>query len=136
MNNVNNINYVNSSEYQEFLKANPNRGSLKIRAYAAKEAVPISGLKIVITNKINNNNVIFFEGVTDNSGVIERISLPAPEINTDNLEIPNYLTYDINATYVPDNINRVYKVNIYANVCVVQNINITPELQVGAFNGN
>lgn len=136
MNNVSDINYVNSSEYQEFLRLNPTRGSLKIRAYAANQAVPISGLRIVITTKVSNSDVIFFEGVTDNSGVIERISLPAPEINTDNLEIPNFLTYDVNATYVPDNINRVYKVNIYGNVCVVQNINITPELQVGAFNGS
>ena len=37
----------NDSDFQEFLKNNPGRGYLKIRASAASEALPISGVDII-----------------------------------------------------------------------------------------
>ncbi len=133
--NINDENYVNSLPYQEFLKENPSYGFLKIRAFAASGAIPITNLKVVVSKKIDNNNVIFFEGLTNESGTIEKISLPAPKLDLENMDVPNSATYDITATYNIDNINRVYKINIYADVCVVQNINIVPDtnLQVGEF---
>ena len=115
-------NYVNSEEFQEFLKNNPSEGYLRIRAYAANGAVPIEGLKIIVSTKINQNNFIFFEGSTNESGVIEKIVLPAPKINANNLEAPNKLTYEIKASYLNNDIQKVYRVNIYENIYVVQNI--------------
>lgn len=129
--------YTNSFSYQNFLEENPSEGKLRIRAYAASEAVPIKGLKIVISKIIDNNNVIFFEGYTDESGLIEEISLPAPALNIDNLIKPLKTTYDIKASYLPDNIMQTYSVNIYENICVIQNIIIVPEsnIETREFNG-
>jgi len=132
--NINDKDYANSKTYQDFLRSNPALGYLRIRAYAASQAVPISGLEIVVTTKINNDDVIFFDGYTNDSGIIDNISLPAPRIKTNNLEAPKYLTYYVTAIY--GNIKQIYKINIYENISVVQNINITPELQVGGFNGS
>lgn len=133
-------NIVNSSFYQRFLRENPAIGFLKIRAYAASGAIPISNLKVVISKNIENNNVTFYEGYTNESGVIERINLPAPVINKNNLNAPNYVTYDLTTTYQQGNIVSKYKVNIYDNLYVIQNINVAPassiELQMGGFNGN
>ena len=47
--NINDINFINSNLYQKYLKENPVKGYLKIRAYAANEAVPISGLNVTIS---------------------------------------------------------------------------------------
>lgn len=125
--NVNDQSFINSEIYQKFLSENSSRGYLNIRAYAASQAIPISGLRIVVSTTIDNNKVIFFEGSTNSSGIIGGISLPAPKLDPNNLDAPNKTTYEIQATYTPDNITQIYKVNMYENVSVIQNINIVPE---------
>ena len=135
--NINNEIFINSEEYQNFLKDNPSRGYLNIRAYAASQAIPISGLKVVVSTDIGNDKVIFFEGSTNTSGVIGGIALPAPRLNLNDLDAPNKTEYDVEATYIPDNIVRKYKVNMYENVSVIQNINIVPDTTLqGGFNGS
>lgn len=122
--------YVNSEEFKNFMEQNPTYGYLRIRAYAASGAIPISGLKIEITTKINKNKFIFFEGYTNESGLIDNISLPAPKLEANNLDIPNKTVYEIKATYLPNNTNLTYEVNMYENVFVVQNINIVPDSSI------
>ena len=130
--NVNDVNFVNSELYQSYLKDNPSNGYLRIRASAANGAIPISGLSVVVSKVIDNNTVIFFEGVTDSSGLIERITLPVPKIVSDDLVAPTGNTYDVSTSYDKDNFMSNYKVNVYENVYVVQNINIVPKtLSVG-----
>lgn len=130
MNNYNiyDENYTNTDSYQKFLEGNPGSGTLRIKASAASEAIPISGLKIVVSKEIDNDTIIFFEGYTDESGLIERISLPTPSVNPDNLDVPIKTTYDINASYIQDNFKEVYHVNMYANILVIQNINLVPDM--------
>ncbi len=127
--NVNDKDFLNSELYRSFINQNPGIGFLKIRAYAASGAVPISGLSVVISKDIGGNKVIFFEGVTNESGVIERISLPVPRMSSDNMIAPVISTYDINTTYEGE--SRLYKVNVYDDIYVVQNINVTPNISYG-----
>lgn len=127
---VSDTNFVNSRLYQDFLKENQATGNLRIRAYAANQAIPISGAKVVVSKIIDNNNVIFFEGYTDSSGLIERISLPAPKLNLNDLDIPDKTTYTLKVTYLPDNLELPYEVNMYENICVVQNVNIVPNTNI------
>lgn len=131
---INDNNFINSDVYKKFIKENPSRGSLRIRAFAASEAIPIKGLKVLVSTEYDNNNIVFFEGETNESGIIEKITLPAPKLITDNLDVPNKTTYEILATYAPEKLNKVFKVNMYEDVCVVQNINVAPAtLEVGDF---
>ena len=122
--------FVNSSLFQDFMNKNSGRGFLKIRAYAASGAIPISNLKIVVRTKYNSNFIIFYEGVTNESGLIDGISLPAPKLNPDNIDAPEAIVYEIVATYIPNDETNIYRVNIYENVCVVQTINIVPEMRI------
>ncbi len=123
-----NTQFMNSSSYSEFISKNSEKGILKIRAYSANQAVPVKGLRVIVSYIINNDKIIFFDGYTNDSGIIERIVLPVPKLDINNMDVPNTITYDIEATYEPDNINTIYKVNRYENICVVQNINIVPKL--------
>ena len=129
--NVNDPIFRESKLYQDYLNENPATGYLRIRAFAASQAIPISNLRIVVSKVIDDYKVIFFEGTTNNSGIIERIELPVPKLEPDNLDVPNKATYEIQAIYTPDNVNRVYLVNMYENVYVVQTINIVPNLNTG-----
>ena len=126
--NINDINFINSNLYKQYIKENPKVGFLKIRAYAASEAIPISGLNVIVSKIIDGNNVIFFEGVTDNSGVIDGITLPTPILKTDDLIVPNGVDYTINTLYKPDNIKGTYNINMYENVYVVQTVRIVPKM--------
>ena len=127
--NIDDKNFIESDLYKSFINANPGLGFLKIRAYAASQAVPISGMSVQVSKDIGGNKVIFFEGVTNESGVIEKISLPVPRMSTDNMMVPLISTYDISTIYEGE--NRVYKVNVYENIYVVQNINVTPNINYG-----
>ena len=112
------------------MEQNPAQGYLRVRAYAASQAVPISNLNIVVSKQIGDTNVIFFEGKTNESGVIDKIVLPAPRLDPNNMDVPNSVTYEIRATSETDNINQTYIIYIYENVYVVQNISIVPNNQV------
>ena len=110
--------FKKSSEYALFIKNNPGVGRLKIRAYAASEAVPVSGLNIVVSSMIFGKKIVFFKGITDVSGVIPILELPTPSL-MNNLEIPKTMKYDIE---VLEN-NNIFPVNMYDGIIVVQNIN-------------
>lgn len=129
--NVNDENFVNSTLYQNFIRQNPETGYLKIRAYAASSAIPIDGLKVVVSKVIDNNNVIFFEGYTDSSGIIEKISLPAPILDPNNMNKPGNIIYDLTTTYLPDNVSSKFLIRIYDGIYVIQNINVVPDMKLG-----
>lgn len=126
--NINNPNFINSNIYKDFISKNPKTGYLKIRAYLANEAISIAGLNVVVSTIFNNDKIILFEGKTNESGIINDIPLPAPEINPNNLDVPYYTTYTIEATFPNSNIEKTYKVNIYDNIHVVQNITASPKM--------
>jgi hypothetical protein len=109
--------FMKSSEYVDFIKKNPGTGNLKIRAYSASEAIPVVGLNIIVSSIISGKKIIFYNGITDASGMIPTIKLPCPSL-LDNLEIPNTVKYDIEVVG-----GNTFSVNMYDGVCVVQNIN-------------
>lgn len=131
MNNVslNDKDFINSYAYKQFINNNKGIGYLKIRAYAANQAVPINGLKILVNKKIDGYNVNFFEGYTNESGIIENIKLPTVKASTDDLVVPKSTSYEIISTY--NNITTTFVVNVYENLYVIQNISIVPNMDLG-----
>ena len=127
--NINDKELDNLLEYQEFIKENEGIGYLRIRAYGANEAVPIEGMNIEVSTIIGEDTkLIYFDGVTDSSGMIKRIELPAPKESSDNLITPKWTVYNIRATY--DGEEENFKVNLYDGICVQQIINIVPNTLV------
>ena len=128
----NDPNFINTNAYKNFIDKNKSVGYLNIRAYAANAAIPISGLNITISKVINNEKVIFFEGATDSSGIINRITLPTPILSKNDLKIPESEEYDIMAVY--ENQSLYFKVLMYSNIVVNQNINIVPNMRLDGKN--
>ena len=126
---INDEEFINSNAYMEFMNNNKGMGYLRIRAYAANQAVPITGLKILVNKKINGYNVNFFEGYTNDSGVIENISLPAPVNDSNDLVIPKSTQYEVMT--MSDNTNLTFIVNVYDKLYVIQNIGIVPKMNLG-----
>ena len=40
--------FLNSKIYQDYLKDNPSEGMLRVRAFAANQAVPVKGMEIIL----------------------------------------------------------------------------------------
>ena len=124
--------FIKSNLFKQFKAENPSYGYLRIRAYSANEAYPISDLNVVISTKYISDEIIFFQGKTNDSGVIDKIPLPTPINDTSNLIIPKTIEYQIKVSSEEDNINANYVVKMYDGVCSVQNISIGPQtLKVG-----
>ena len=124
--------FIQSNDYKDYIIQNPDIGYLNIRAYAANSAIPISDMQVEVSKVINNMKVIFFSGATNSSGTIINIALPTPSISSNDMIIPSSIDYDIIAKYNDENL--VFKVQMYSNIQVVQNINVVPNLRAEGVN--
>lgn len=114
--------------YEQFLNQNPAEGMLKIQAFTARQALPVPGTHIIISKQIGEDMHIFFEGDTDESGIIDGIILPAPARSSSEMPFqPHPFTmYDIQAQhplYVPQDLR--YGV-IFEGVKSIQPIDLIP----------
>ena len=121
--------FMKSDAYKKFMDTNSDNGYLKIQASKANNAMPVSGVQIIISHIIDNYKVIFFEGETNESGIIEEISLPVPKKDSNDLNIPLSTTYNIEAIYTKDNMDSLYKAKLFSGVCAVQNIDVVPNIE-------
>ena len=116
--------------YNEFLNNNPGRGTLKIRVTSASEALPVSGVNVVVSKEIGNDTYIFYEGQTDSSGMINNIKLPTPVRITSNLEVPNFTSYKVRVEYSKDKFDKTYEISLCCGSGLIQYVNITPNVNV------
>ncbi len=118
--------FKNSDMYDDFMKNHPKTGSLKIQAYTANQAYPLGGVDVEVYKILNGQKVIFFEGTTNSSGIIDDIILPTvkafEEVNSPSEIV--FTTYQIHATYPKNNIEREYELGIFDDIKVIQPIRI------------
>lgn len=75
----------NSSEsYKEFLQQNTGKGTLKVQVSAARESIPIPNANVIISKIIGNEEKIFYSEITDESGIVDNLILPAPNQSCEN----------------------------------------------------
>ena len=116
--------FFSKEKFPEFSSENSGAGILKIQAFATNQAFPIRGVEIEISKDINGEKVIFFQGVTDYSGIIDQIVLPTkvPKKTVEQASDVIFTTYTITAKYPVSDLKRVYEVGIFDNIKVIQPI--------------
>ena len=70
--------------FEDFMRENTGKGVLKIQAFRGQQAFPVPNVHVIISRRIGDVDYIFFEGETDDSGIIDGILLPAPEKSSTN----------------------------------------------------
>lgn len=66
---------------ETFLKENPSRGVLRVQAFRGNQAIPVQGVDITVSRKLSDGtDHVFYTGTTDESGLVDAIALPAPEL--------------------------------------------------------
>ena len=127
--NINDSEFLKTDIYNNFINENRGIGHLSVRAYAASEAVPMEGVKIIVSTIFSGNRIIIYDGYTDDSGVIDNILLPAPIYDENNLVSPKKIVYDIYASYPKNDFFRDYSINVFDGISVLQNIIIEMSME-------
>ena len=130
--------FKNTDLYEDFLLENSDIGNLKVQVFTAYGAIPIPDTKIVVYKDIEEYRVIFFQGVTDSSGIISGISLPAPRMVTSNEETPIYTIYNMTAFNVGYETIKNYTIGMLGGINVIQYVKMMPiiDLEGVDLNGN
>lgn len=121
--------FKQTDSYKNFMANNPDNSYLKIQASRANSAIPVSDVEVIISHIIDEYKVIFFDGKTNESGIIENISLPVPKSDPNDLDIPLSTTYNIEAIYTKENLDILYKAKMFPGVDAVQNIDIVSNIE-------
>lgn len=130
--------FKNTDLYEDFIKENDDTGNLKVQAFTAYGAIPIPDTNIVVYKDIEEYRIVFFQGVTDSSGIISNIVLPAPKMVTSNEETPIYTIYNMTAFNEGYESLKSYTIGMLGGVNVIQYVKMMPEVNLEGvdINGN
>ena len=111
----------------QFLKDNPSAGALKVAAAEGRGMVPVENSRVYVTKLLDGDRIVFGKGITDNSGIVDDMVLPAPSRRasvTDGAGIP-YAEYDVEVEksgYIPV---KVVGVPVFEGIKSIQNVSMT-----------
>lgn len=110
-----------SLTYAEFLEKNPFTGTLKVQAFRGNQAFPVPDVQVRVSRGFRDGERLFFEGATDENGIIDGITLPAPS-RENSLSPDGPLTtavYDLSAQH-PLYQSRSVQLAIYEGITAIQ----------------
>lgn len=115
-------------DVNNFESKNQGKGTLKVQAFSGREAFPIVNARVVVSKDFENESHIFFDDLTDTSGIVENMMLSSPSKDVaqrDNTILP-YSTYSIRVTH-PYFITTVYEnVPVFDGITSIQPVNMIP----------
>lgn len=114
--------------YQEFLDQNKEYGLLKVQAFAARQAIPISGVQVIVSKRFSDMDKIFFEGRTDESGIIDNIKLPTTSklLSERPQDVLPYAEYDFSAFHEIFNTESANNIQIFQDIKSIQPVRVVP----------
>lgn len=123
--------FKNTDLYDDFIKENDDIGNLKVQVFTAYGAIPIENTNIVVYKDIEEYRVIFFQGVTDSSGIISDIVLPAPMMVKSNEDVPVYTIYNMTAFNTGYETLKNFSIGMLGGVNVIQYVKMLPDINIG-----
>ena len=112
-------------DINEFLSANPEKGSLKIQAFASDQSFGIGSARVMVFVELPSGNVAVFDGLTDVDGITQPVILPAPprSLSQSPGASGSRLPYSVYSVYVehPDFVREVFtNVPVFSGVESIQ----------------
>lgn len=117
---------------EEFLVDNPKSGFLRVQVFAGEQTFPVSNANIVVTKNFGSRENVFYEENTDISGVMSRVSLPAPDksLSVYPTSLQPYSTYDISVTHPGYNKVVIHNCVVFDGIETAQMVELIPGLSV------
>lgn len=119
------------ADMDEFLRLNPMQGSVRFRTYTARNALPVPGARVVLFKTIGGSRHIFYDVVTDISGLTATLALPAPPSHlsqSPNAKMQPYALYDADITakgYIPVSVRSL---PVFEGIISVQRAALVPSM--------
>lgn len=114
--------YPEVDTFEAFRRLNPKSGFLRVQAFAGQQTIPVPGASVLVTKDFTDGARRFASGLTDVSGVLDGIVLPAPDsalAQSPTGKMP-FALYDIRVSH-PDYRTEIYsQVPIFADVKSIQ----------------
>ena len=108
--------------YESFRRRNNSAGWLRVQAFAGPQTLPVSDADVLVTRDFVDGVRRFASGKTDRSGVLDGITLPAPDntLAQNPGSVSPYALYDIRVSH-PDYRTEIYKqVPIFPGIKSIQ----------------
>lgn len=86
------------ADYDEFVRNNPSQGILRVQAFTANQAFPVSNATVRVYIRLANGERELFSGITDVDGIADNIRLPAPDSSisfNENSTVEPYAVYSL-----------------------------------------
>ena len=113
---------------EDFLASNPGYGYLRVQVSVAQQAYPVQNATVEISKTFSGQKYVFFASQTDASGIVSRVTLPAPDrdLSSAPSALQPYATYDIFVSH-PD-FTDVYIPNciVFATIETIQQVRMVP----------
>lgn len=113
---------------EAFLQMNPSVGYLRVQVSVAQQAYPVQNAHVEISKTFSGDKYVFFASQTDASGIVSRVTLPAPDrdLSSAPSALQPYATYDIFVSH--PNFTDVYVPNciVFATIETIQQVRMVP----------
>lgn len=122
------------SDYEDFVERNGSSGKLRVQVFAADRSFPISGANVTVSVPFLIGSKELFRGKTDADGIIDNITLPAPNkalsLDEGNTLEP-FALYNVKVTH-PDYADGDYaSIPVFDSVKSIQPVELVPLTQSG-----
>lgn len=119
---------------EDFEARNGSSGSLRVQVFAADRSFPVSNARVRVTVPFLTGSRELFDGRTDADGIVENITLPAPNkslsLDEDNTSEP-FALYNITIDH-PNYAESVFSnVPIFDSVKSIQPVELVPLTRLG-----
>lgn len=121
--------------YEQFLSENPGSGVLKVQVFSGQQVTPIPNAEVTVSKTFLDGQQVFFSGLTDISGIVDGIELPAPSRtlsespqprgNGANLQIP-YSQYNVMVKAARHRAQEYTHVPVFDGIKSIQPVRLTP----------
>ena len=109
-------------------------GSIRVRAYTAGGALPVSGAIVRIAGAEEDNNHIAYTLMTDTDGLTPEVALPAPSVeyslNSNPAEQP-YSVYNVEVSASGFYTKKILGMTVFPGVTSIQLVNMIPNSGTG-----
>lgn len=121
------------SDIQQFLAQNPETGTMQIETSAAGRAFAVNSARVMIFLPLDSGNITLFDGLTDISGLTDKIILPAPARNlSTSPNNGNVLPYAVYTVYVehPSFVRSIFNnVPVFSGVESIQPVEMLAKIE-------
>ena len=123
------------TDYEDFQKKNPSKGSMKVQVTAGGQSYPIINAIVKVRIPLRTGDREIFSGYTDINGIVDNIVLPAPDssisFDEENSTVPPFSVYEVTVTHPNFAKSEFFNVPVFANIKAIQPAQMVPLTETG-----